>query len=91
MFNQDERKTECAVGNREMGFWQGKKAEKPAKTFFHISKYFLKIFKCFLYNFFPLKTIAEIKKIFAEILFTKTYENMYAIVENSLGKAFKIW
>ena len=27
MFNQDERKTECAVGNREMGFWQGKKAE----------------------------------------------------------------
>ena len=27
MFNQDEEKMECAVGNREMGFWQYKKAE----------------------------------------------------------------
>ena len=27
MFNQDERKIECAVGNREICFWQGKKAE----------------------------------------------------------------
>ena len=27
MFNQDEGKMECAVGNREMGFWQYKKAE----------------------------------------------------------------
>ena len=27
MFNQDEGKIECAVGNREMGFWQDKKAE----------------------------------------------------------------
>ena len=27
MFNQDEEKMECAVGNREMGFWQCKKAE----------------------------------------------------------------
>ena len=27
MFNQDEEKMECAVGNREMGFWQGKKIE----------------------------------------------------------------
>jgi len=27
MFNQDEGKIECAVGNREMGFWLGKKAE----------------------------------------------------------------
>jgi len=27
MFNQDEGKIECAVGNREMGFWQYKKAE----------------------------------------------------------------
>ena len=26
MFNQDEGKTECTVGNREMGFLQGKKA-----------------------------------------------------------------
>ena len=27
MYNQDEEKMECAVGNREMGFWQCKKAE----------------------------------------------------------------
>jgi len=27
IFNQDEGKIECAVGNREMGVWQGKKAE----------------------------------------------------------------
>ena len=27
MFNQDEGKVEWAVGNREMGFWPGKKAE----------------------------------------------------------------
>ena len=27
MFNQDDGKIECAVGNREMGFWLGKKAE----------------------------------------------------------------
>ena len=27
MFNQDEGKIECAVGNRDMCFWQGKKAE----------------------------------------------------------------
>ena len=27
MFNQDEEKMECAVGNREMGVWQYKKAE----------------------------------------------------------------
>ena len=27
MFNQDEGKIECAAGNREMGFWQGKKAK----------------------------------------------------------------
>ena len=27
MFKQDEEKMECAVGNREMGFWQYKKAE----------------------------------------------------------------
>jgi hypothetical protein len=27
MFNLDEEKMECAVGNREMGFWQYKKAE----------------------------------------------------------------
>ena len=27
MFKQDEGKIEYAVGNREMGFWQGKKAE----------------------------------------------------------------
>jgi len=27
MFNQDGGKIECAVGNREMGYWQGKKAE----------------------------------------------------------------
>ena len=27
MFNQDEGKIECVVGNREMGFWPGKKAE----------------------------------------------------------------
>ena len=27
MFNQNEEKKECAVGNREMGFWQYKKAE----------------------------------------------------------------
>ena len=27
MFNQDEGKIECAVGNREKGFWPGKKAE----------------------------------------------------------------
>ena len=26
MFNQDEGKIECAVGNREICFWQGKKA-----------------------------------------------------------------
>ena len=27
MFNQDEGKIEGAVGNRDMCFWQGKKAE----------------------------------------------------------------
>ena len=27
MFNQDEGKIKCAVGNREMGLWLGKKAE----------------------------------------------------------------
>ena len=27
MFKQDEGKIECAVGNREISFWQGKKAE----------------------------------------------------------------
>ena len=27
MFNQDEEKMICAVGNRETGFWQYKKAE----------------------------------------------------------------
>ena len=27
MFNQDEGKIECAFGNREMGVWQGEKAE----------------------------------------------------------------
>ena len=27
MFNQDEGKIECAVGNREICVWQGKKAE----------------------------------------------------------------
>ena len=27
MFNRDEGKMECAVGNREMGVWQGKKTE----------------------------------------------------------------
>ena len=27
MFNQDEGKIEFAVGNREMGYWQGKKAK----------------------------------------------------------------
>ena len=27
MFNQDEEKIECAVGNWEICFWQGKKAE----------------------------------------------------------------
>ena len=27
MFNQDEGKIDCAVGNREMGVWQGKIAE----------------------------------------------------------------
>ena len=27
MFNQDEGKIECAVGNREICEWQGKKAE----------------------------------------------------------------
>ena len=27
MFNQDEGKIECAVGNREICFWQSKKAE----------------------------------------------------------------
>ena len=27
MFNQDEGKIECAVGNRDMCFWKGKKAE----------------------------------------------------------------
>ena len=27
MINQDQEKIECAVGNREMGFGQGKKAE----------------------------------------------------------------
>ena len=27
MFHQDEGKIEFAVGNREMGYWQGKKAK----------------------------------------------------------------
>ena len=27
MFNQDEGKIECAVGNREICFWRSKKAE----------------------------------------------------------------
>ena len=27
MFNQDERKIECEVGNREICFWQGNKAK----------------------------------------------------------------
>ena len=27
MFNQDEGKTKCAIGNREISFWQGKKAK----------------------------------------------------------------
>ena len=27
MFNQDEGKIKFAVGNREMGYWQGKKAK----------------------------------------------------------------
>ena len=33
MFNQDEGKIECAVGNREMGFWPGKKAENGLISF----------------------------------------------------------
>ena len=33
MFNQDEGKIECVVGNREMGFWQGKKAENVLISF----------------------------------------------------------
>ena len=27
MFNLDEEKIECALGNKEFCFWQGKKAE----------------------------------------------------------------
>ena len=27
MFNQDDEKIECAVENREIFFWQGKKAK----------------------------------------------------------------
>ena len=33
MFNQDEGKIKCAVGNREMGFWLGKKAENVLISF----------------------------------------------------------
>ena len=33
MFNQDEGKIECAVGNREMDFWQDKKAENVLISF----------------------------------------------------------
>jgi len=33
MFNQDVGKIECAVGNREMSFWQGKKAENVLISF----------------------------------------------------------
>ena len=33
IFNQDELKMECAVGNREMGFWQCKKAEMVLISF----------------------------------------------------------
>ena len=33
MFNQDEGKIECAVGNREMGVWQDKKAEIVLNSF----------------------------------------------------------
>ena len=33
MLNQDEGKIECAVGNREMGFWLGKKAENVLISF----------------------------------------------------------
>jgi len=33
MFNQDEGKIKFAVGNREMGFWLGKKAENVLISF----------------------------------------------------------
>ena len=33
MFNQDEGKIKCAVGNREIGFWLGKKAENVLISF----------------------------------------------------------
>ena len=34
MFNQDEGEIECVIGNREICFWQGKKAELSGFTVF---------------------------------------------------------
>ena len=33
MFNLDEEKTECALGNKKLCFWQGKKAENVVFLF----------------------------------------------------------